>query len=80
MTKANYEILREMVNYCRTNNIYWFCELYEHAENRKEWLRVIMSKDGCRMLSAYLASKAKKDGVICDGEFHRQIDEILSDD
>lgn len=80
MTKSNTDILKEMIDYCRTNDVYWFCDLYEHARSRKDWLRVMMSKDGCRMIAAYLASKARKDGLIGDGEFRRQLDDVMSDD
>ena len=80
MGKAYVDVSKEIIDFIRTNNIYWSCDLFEYAETNKSWIQFMMSKDGCRMLSAYLASKARKDGLIGDGEFHRQIDDIMSDD
>ena len=81
MAKAYADILKEMMDYCRTNNVYWFSDFCDYAcKNHKSWVRVLMNENGSRTMAAYLASRARKDGIIGDKEFKEWMEDVTMDD
>lgn len=53
-----YIAIREMINFCRQNNIYSYAELFRFAmDNRQDWFRVLCD-NGTVVLKEYLKSSS----------------------
>lgn len=53
-----YTAIREMIQYCRENNVYSYCNLFEYAEaNREDWF-VALCENATYVMKEYLKSKS----------------------
>lgn len=62
--------IEEMRVYCENEQIFWFCDLANHASReRGDWLRTLVTEIGASIMSDYLANKAYKAGLLTDAQY-----------
>lgn len=62
--------IEQMIQYCEAENIYWFSDLADYCmEHRKDWLETLATDHGGNFMGLYLASKARKAGLLTDEQY-----------
>lgn len=69
MKKSFDKIIEEIISYCESNDVYWFCELVQNSKDKKDWFHVLTSDKGTFLIANHLASKALSAGKITEEQY-----------
>ena len=68
--------IEQMIQYCESENIYWFSDLAEYClDNRRDWLKTLATDHGGKFMGLYLASKAHKAGLLTNEQYAEWVED-----